>query len=165
VAPADFEELCELSYTRVAKAAFLILGDRQEALDVAQEAFSRALERWEEVGSMENPEGWIYRVAVNLSLSTRRRAVRWVKGRIPDRPALEPEPSDPALAQALSRLTPAQRAAVVLRFYSDLSIADTALALNKRPGTVRALTAQGVSRLRDDLGPTWLEEHDEQPIP
>jgi RNA polymerase sigma factor (sigma-70 family) len=164
VAPADFEELCELSYTRVAKAAYLILGDRQEALDVAQEAFSRALERWPEVGSMENPQGWLYRVAVNLSLSTRRRAVRWVKGRIPDNPAPESEPSDPNLAKALSRLTLAQRAAVVLRFYSDLSIADTAQMLNKRPGTVRALTAQAISRLRKDLGPNWLEVQDEQPV-
>jgi RNA polymerase sigma factor (sigma-70 family) len=165
VVPTDFEELCEFSYTRVAKAAYLILGDRQEAQDVAQEAFSRALERWPEVGSMENPQGWLYRVAVNLSLSTRRRAVRWVKGRIPDSAAVESEPSDPGLAKALSRLTPAQRAAVVLRFYSDLSVADTAQVLNKRPGTVRALTAQAISRLRDDLGPTWLEVHDEQSIP
>jgi RNA polymerase sigma factor (sigma-70 family) len=164
VAPTGFVELCELSYTRVAKAAYLILGDPQEALDVAQETFSRALERWPEVRSMENPQGWLYRVAVNLSLSTRRRAVRWVKGRIPDRPALEPEPSDPALAKALSRLTPAQRATVVLRFFSDLSVADTAQVLAKRPGTVRALTAQAISRLREDLGPTWLEVHDEQPV-
>jgi DNA-directed RNA polymerase specialized sigma24 family protein len=63
------------------------------------------------------------------------------------------------------RLTSAQRAAIVLRFYLDLSIEDTATALHKRPGTVRALTAQGIARLRGELGPEWLEEDDEQIVP
>jgi RNA polymerase sigma factor (sigma-70 family) len=165
VTTVDFEELCELSYGKVANAAYLILGDRQEALDVAQETFSRALEHWAEVGSMQNPQGWLYRVAVNLSLSIRRRAVRWARERMVDRGMADPEPKDPALARALSRLTPAQRTVVVLRFYSDLSVADTALVLAKRPGTIRALTAQAITRLRDDLGQTWLEVRDEQPIP
>ena len=161
----SFEELCEGSYATVVKAAYLIVGDRQEAMDVAQETFARAFERWSLVGSMENPQGWLYRVAVNLSLSTRRRTIRWVRGHIPDRGAPESAPSDPLLARALARLTPAQRAAVVLRFYVDLSVTDTAEALGNRRGTVRALTTQAISRLRDDLGPEWLEEHDEQAIP
>src|SRR4029079_12753434 len=61
--------------------------------------------------------------------------------------------ADPALAQALRRLSPAQRAAIVSRFYLDLSVDDSAQILGKRPGTVRALTAQGVARLREELGP------------
>ena len=48
-------------------------------------------------------------------------------------------------------ITPQQRAVIALRFYLDWSIEDVATALNKRPGTVRALTAQGVKRLRDAL--------------
>jgi DNA-directed RNA polymerase specialized sigma24 family protein len=70
-------------------------------------------------------------------------------------------PNDPGIRTALAGLPPAQRAAVVLRFYLDLSIDDTAQVLGKRPGTVRALTSQGVARLREDLGATWLEVHDE----
>ena len=62
---------------------------------------------------------------------------------------------------ALASLAPAQRAAVVLRFYLDMSIEDTAKALRKRPGTVRALTAQGIARLRDRLGEGWMEVRDE----
>jgi DNA-directed RNA polymerase specialized sigma24 family protein len=53
-------------------------------------------------------------------------------------------------------------AAVVLRFYLDLSIDSTAEALGKSPGTVRALTSQGIARLREDLGPSWLEERDDE---
>jgi RNA polymerase sigma-70 factor, ECF subfamily len=73
---ADFEGLCESTYDRVARAAFLILGDRDEARDVAQETFARAFARWSYVRAMDNPEAWLYRVAVNLSLSWRKRAVR-----------------------------------------------------------------------------------------
>jgi RNA polymerase sigma-70 factor, ECF subfamily len=161
---ADFEAICETTYEPVANAAFLILGDRQEALDITQEAFSRALERWSQVQDMTNPQGWIYRVAINLALS-RRRGLRRFSNRLPDQSASSHEMSDPALTGALMRLTPAQRTAIVLRFYLDLSIEDTATALRKRPGTVRALTAQGISRLRRDLGPEWLEEDDEQIVP
>lgn len=161
MADTDFEELCRIAYERVANAAYLILGSRQDALDVAQETFSRALERWPQVRAMENPRGWLHRVAVNLSLSKRRRAVRWLIGEMPDRAQPQSEPSDPGLAMALSHLTNAQRTAVVLRFYLDLSIDATAEVLGKRPGTVRALTSQAVARLREDLGPGWLDEHGE----
>lgn len=161
---ADFEGLCDSTYERVANAAFLILGNHEEALDVAQETFSRAFERWEQVRMMENPEGWLYQVAVNLSLSSRRKTRRRFLGQAPDRAAPHAEPSDPELARALGRLSPAQRTAVVLRFYLDLSIESTAQALHKQPGTIRALTSQGIARLREDLGPNWLEDEDEQSI-
>jgi RNA polymerase sigma factor (sigma-70 family) len=161
---ADFEAICETTYEPVANAAFLIVGDRQEALDITQEAFARALERWSQVRVMSNPQGWVYRVAVNLALS-RRRGFRRLSNRVPDRAASSQEPNDPSLTASLMRLTPAQRAAIVLRFYLDLSIEDTATALGKRPGTVRALTSQGIARLRSELGPEWVEEDDEQIAP
>ena len=161
---ADFEAICETTYEPVANATFLIVGDRQVALDITQEAFSRALERWPQVQGMSNPQGWIYRVAINLALS-HRRGLRRFSNRVPDQAASNQEPTDPALTGALMRLTPAQRTAIVLRFYLDLSIEDTASVLHKRPGTVRALTSQGIARLRRELGPEWLEEDDEQIVP
>jgi RNA polymerase sigma-70 factor (ECF subfamily) len=161
---ADFESICEKTYEPVANAAFLIVGDRQEALDITQEAFSRALERWPQIQGMVNPQGWIYRVAVNLALSHMRRLRRFAT-HVPDRAAPAQEPADPALRGALMRLSPAQRAVVALRFYLDLSVDETAAVLRKRPGTVRALTAQGIARLRAELGPGWLEEDDEQIVP
>jgi RNA polymerase sigma-70 factor (ECF subfamily) len=161
---ADFEAICETTYEPVAAATFLIVGDRQEALDITQEAFSRALERWSQVQQMSNPQGWLYRVAVNLALSHKRRLRRFAT-RVPDRGEPAQEPTDPALHEALIRLPPAQRAAVVLRYYLDQSIDETASVLHKRPGTVRALTAQGIAQLRRDLGPEWLEEDDEQIVP
>jgi RNA polymerase sigma factor (sigma-70 family) len=156
---SSFEEMCRRHYTEVVRVAFLVTGDGQEALDVAQETFARAYERWGQVSTMENPVGWLMRVATNLSLSHRR----WSLRRAPPsahEPATDVQ-GDPGVSAALATLTPSQRAAVVLRFYLDLSIEDTARTLGKRPGTVRALTSQGVARLREQLGDSWMEVRDE----
>ncbi|MGH2739918.1 MAG: SigE family RNA polymerase sigma factor [Actinomycetota bacterium] len=147
-----FERLCRDEYPRIVRAAYLITGDREEAADVAQEAFARAYERWKTVASLDRPGAWVQRVAVNLSISWRRRR-KWIS-REP-LPTLEAPAEDRNAAleviDALRFLTPAQRAAVVLRYYADQSVEDTAKALGKKPGTVRALTSQGVARLREFL--------------
>lgn len=154
-----YERLCEDHYSDVVRVAFLITGDRQEALDIAQETFTRAFERWRQVAGMENQVGWLVRVASNQAISRQRRLTRRVRHE--PSPGMETDGPDPALASALRRLTPSQRAVVVLRYYLDLSIETTAETLGKRPGTVRALSAQGVARLRDELGATWLEVRDD----
>jgi RNA polymerase sigma factor (sigma-70 family) len=149
--------------TGTISAAYLITGDRQEALDVAQEAFTRAYARWRQVSAMANPEGWLYRVVANLAISERRRrSKRPVVSA--DESVSNPLPVDPELRAALLVLTPAQRTVVVMRFYLDWSIAEVASSLGKRQGTVRALTAQGIARLRDHLGSDFLMEGDDEPI-
>ena len=147
---ADFETLCETTYEPVANATFLIVGDRHEALDITQEAFSRALERWEKVSGMSNPQGWVFRVAVNLALSRRRAVRRLVRG-VPEQPVPQADAPDPALAEGLNRLSPAQRAAIVSRFYLDLSVEDSARVLGKRPGAVRTAAHRGLRRLAERL--------------
>lgn len=145
----DFEQLWRAHFGSVARTAFLIVGDAEEASDIAQEAFVRALQHWRKVGKLEKPEGWVHRVATNLALSWRRRKAPVAPQRRASEPAIEP--LDDELLAALMSITPQQRAVIALRFYLDWSIEDVATALNKRPGTVRALTAQGVKRLRDAL--------------
>jgi RNA polymerase sigma-70 factor, ECF subfamily len=149
----SFDRFCRDHHTSIVRTVFLITGDRQEAEDLAQEAFARAFERWKSVATLERPEAWVQRVAANLAVSWWRRAM--VRRRAPvARPGLvePPELPDLELRRAILQLSPAQRAAIVLRFYADRSIDDVAEALGKRPGTVRALTAQGVARLRVLLG-------------
>ena len=153
---ADFEGLCRTQYGPLTRAAFLIVGDREEAMDIAQETLARALERWDQVQKMENQVGWLYRVATNQAISHRRRR----RTRSTTEPFTNDEPSDPVLARALATLTPSQRAVIVLRFYLDRSVDETAEILSKAPGTVKALTSQGLSRLRDELGESWLEVSD-----
>jgi RNA polymerase sigma factor (sigma-70 family) len=155
-----FELLCRDEYAAVVRTAWLITGDREESLDLAQEAFARAYERWRTVSAMDRPGGWLQRVTANLAISSRRRR------KVAERHALEvgaiaPAPREPddELDRALASLTRAQRAAVVLRYYADQSVEQTAAALGKRPGTVRALTSQALARLRLTVTPE--EIHDE----
>jgi RNA polymerase sigma factor (sigma-70 family) len=147
----DFERLCRLEYERVVRTAYWMTGDRQEALDLAQEAFARACEWWGTVGRMDRPDSWVQRVVVNLALSAGRRGglVPRLRSRIVETASPPPEAPDPELRRALLSLTPAQRAVIVLRFYADRSVADVADDLGKQPGTVRALTSQGLTRLRE----------------
>ena len=156
----DFEGFCRLEYARVVRLAYWMTGDHQESLDLAQEAFARAYERWRSVSSMGRPDAWVQRVAVNLALSARRRRrlLPRLRAQAPDAMTPEPEAPDPELRRALLALTPAQRSAVVLRFYADRSVDETARDLDKRPGTVRALTSQGLSRLREFLSTEGIED-------
>jgi RNA polymerase sigma-70 factor (sigma-E family) len=156
-----FDRLCRDEYASVVRTAYLITGDREEATDLAQEAFARAYERWKSVSRMDRPGGWLQRVVANLAISWRRRRRAVPEDRIDDRSAgvADPEGSDLDLMEALSSLTPGQRAAIVLRYYADQPVAAVARALGKRPGTVRALTSQGLARLREFMAQE--EEEDE----
>jgi RNA polymerase sigma-70 factor (ECF subfamily) len=147
-----FEALWREEYARVFRTAVLVTGDRQEAADVTQEAFARAYERWRTVSRADNPGAWVQRVAVNLALTWRRRQ-RLRARELALQPSVEPQPDlpDPELFAALRALPAQQRAAVVLRHWLDLSIEETARTLGKRPGTVKALTSQGLANLRRRL--------------
>lgn len=141
---------------RLVGALHLYTGDRHLAYELAQEALARACRDWEKVARMDAPQAWVYRVAMNLASShfRRRRAERRAQGRM----ALERPPPDSdvavrvAVREAIAELTSRQRQAVVLRYYGDLSVAETGKAMGCRPGTVRALTAQGLDGLRRHLG-------------
>jgi RNA polymerase sigma-70 factor (ECF subfamily) len=145
-----FERFCHDEYAGVVRAAYLVTGDRQEALDLAQEAFARAYERWRAVSGYQEPAAWVRRVAINLAISWRRHERVRASTPVPRRDDVlqQPDLPDPELLEALHALTAAQRAVIVLRFYADRSIEDVARDLHKRPGTVRALTSQALTRLR-----------------
>jgi RNA polymerase sigma-70 factor (sigma-E family) len=144
-----FEDFYRREWPAVFRAAYALSRDRESARELAQEAFARAFERWRSVGAMERPGGWTQRVVVNLAMTWRRRQ-RLVRERQPrGRAATEgPQETIPVIVAALRALPPEQRAVVVLRYYADLSIDETANALGKPPGTVRSLAAQGLARLR-----------------
>ncbi len=158
-----FEALCRAEYAQVARTAYLITGDREEARDLVQEAFARAYERWGYVSKLERPGAWVQRVVSNLAISHQRRErIRSRAARPIGHVVSDPtEPTDPALMEGLRALPPAQRAAVVLRYFAALSVHETAAALGKREGTVRALTSQGLHTLRRHLQVTERNEHDE----
>ena len=159
-----FEQLCRDEYANLVRTAYFITGDREEALDIAQETLARAYERWKVVSALDRPGAWLQRVAGNLSLSWRRR--QRVRARHRSTPVVrrveETDVPDPTVLEALGSLTPAQRAAVVLRYLADLPVAEVARALSKRPGTVRALTSQGLARLRLRLADDPSQEYQDE---
>src|SRR3990170_2031401 len=74
-APVDFESFFQEHRTRLYGALWLVARDRHEAEEVAQDAFVRVWERWDRVGVMEDPAGYLYRTGLNLLRNRRRHAV------------------------------------------------------------------------------------------
>jgi RNA polymerase sigma factor (sigma-70 family) len=153
-APADFVarfgELFGVAY----RASYPILGSREEAEDVAQEALARLLARPRPVPDAAQVP-WVARVATNLAIDRWRRVAR-ARSRQPSPLAHTPlEVRRADLVRALRALPQRQREAIVLRHLLDLSERDTATALGCTAGTVKSTTARGLDRLRELLGPEW----------
>lgn len=153
--PPGVVAFCRSVHPRLAGSLTLHCGDRGVAEEVAQEALARAWERWAAVSAMDSPERWVYRVAFNLATSRgrRRSAERRARQRLAARPAVGVPDRDDALAvrAAVASLPPRQRAAVVLRYFADLPVADVAEVLGCAEGTVKSLTSHAIAALRDRL--------------
>jgi RNA polymerase sigma factor (sigma-70 family) len=157
-------EFCEREFPHLVGAVALYCGDVAVAEEIAQEALARACRYWPRVSQYDAPGAWARRVALNLASShLRRRALeRRARARLAARTPDAYEGSDVADAvtvrRAVSSLPPRQRLALVLRYYADLSVADTAAQMRCAEGTVKALTAQGIAALRATLNDSLIEE-------
>ena|SRR5687767_6230310 len=148
-------------YPRLARAMFAYTGDREVACEVAQEAMARSWSHWARVARFANPAAWTCRVAMNLANS------KWRRRLLARHVAAEGSTNEAAVdidvgmrlavRQAVAELPRRQRTAVVLRYFVDLSVEDVARLMRCRPGTVTALTAQAIGRLRACAA---LTEHD-----
>src|ERR687896_333696 len=108
-----FEDFFELHYVRLFRALWLIARDRAEAEDVMQDAFLRLWERWDRVSALEDPAGYLYRTAMNVLRSRRRRALVAIRRAVIEpsaRDELEAVESWDVVRRALASLTPRQRA-------------------------------------------------------
>lgn len=150
-----FAELVEASWGSLYRTAYLLVGRRGEAEDLVQDALARTYASWSKVRDLDAAPGYAHRVLVNTATSWFRKR-SWREERPTDvvpETGLEHDASlRPTVLDALSRLAPRQRAVVVLRFYEDLSVAQTADALGISPGTVKSQTSDALDRLRDLLG-------------
>ena len=143
--PPSFEAFFEDEKERLLRVLSVITGSRGEAEDLAQEAFTRVFERWEAVGQMEDPAGYLHRTAMNLFRSQYRRAqiaLRRVVSLAPERDVFEAVEERDVATQALARLTPRQRAALVLTEALDYSGEEAGRLLGVKASTVWALTHQ-----------------------
>ena len=143
----DFERWYEREHPRVLAAMTLVAGDIDVARDATDEAFARALDKWERVSAMARAGGWTYRVALNLVRRRMRRAAleRRLLARQPA-PLTLPEPAM-ELWHLVRSLPERQRRAVVLRYVADLPEAEIAEAMGVARGTVAATLAVARTRL------------------
>ena len=152
VRPAlSFEAFYMANERRLFRALYVLTGDRHEAEDLAQLAFCKVWERWDKVARLDDPVGYLFRIAFNAHHSATRRAVRAARRAfdvvIHSAPTPGPEPADLAadrdhVARALQQLTPRQREALVLTQLLDRDVADAARIMRIRPATVRVLVSQ-----------------------
>jgi RNA polymerase sigma-70 factor (ECF subfamily) len=143
--PVTFEGFFEDQKERLLRIMSVITGSRAEAEDLAQEAFTRVFERWETVGAMEDPAGYLHRTAMNLFRNQYRRArmaIARTVGLGPEKDVFKPVDDRDAAARALSSLTPRQRAAIVLTEALGYSGEETGRLLGIKASTVWALTHQ-----------------------
>lgn len=138
------------------RLAFLLTGDRALAEDLVQDAFARLIGRLRHLRDPNAFGAYLRRTIVNLATShfRHRRVERAYLERAATSPAVQANPNedlDEAMHTALLRLPQRQRAAIVLRFYEDLSDVQTAAILNCSPGTVRSLVSRGMTTLRQTL--------------
>jgi RNA polymerase sigma-70 factor (sigma-E family) len=133
-------------------AVLLLGGDRHGAEDLLQTALLRLARHWGKAAG--NPEPYVRRILVNLAIdSTRNRRRRVAETSWPEglEPAVQDASSDDGLLEVLHDLPPQQRATVVLRFWDDCSVAQTAELLGCSEGTVKSNTSRALARLRDSL--------------
>jgi RNA polymerase sigma-70 factor (sigma-E family) len=138
------------------RLAFLLTGDRALAEDLVQDAFVRLVGRLRHLREPDAFWAYLRRTIVNLATSHFRH--RRVERAYLERQAAAPTATtndndelDESMHQVLLGLPQRQRAAIVLRFYEDLSDVQTAAVLGCSPGTVRSLVSRGMQTLRETL--------------
>lgn len=155
---ARLGELYARHLPEAARLAYLLTGDRHSAEELVQDAFVRAFGRFRDLRDPASFSPYLRRTLVNLSNSRfrRLRTEREYARRHRVQPADASMPDIALRAELwglLQRLPPRQRAAIVLRFYEDLSEAATADVLRCSKGTVKSLVSRGLARLRSEVTP------------
>jgi RNA polymerase sigma-70 factor (ECF subfamily) len=157
-AVTTFEALFRTEYPRVVAAVRWVAADDGAAQEAAQEAFCRALERWDRVSRHDHPGAWVQVTALRFAVHHRRRDEK----RRSLAPAWSPPPDlatvDLDVIEAVAALPAGQRAAVVLHHLLDLSVDDAAAVLGVRAGTVKTQLHRARLRLADALGEARPEE-------
>jgi len=146
----DLEAELVAAYPHLVRRLTIIVRDTEEAKDLAQGAFTRALERRAKFRGGD-ARAWLYTIGIRLALNELRRRRRLVT--LGDQH--EPEwamSSEPDLWIALAKLGPQQRAAIVLHVLDGLTYAQIGGMLGVRPGTVGSWISRGKERLRALLG-------------
>lgn len=155
VVSLDFARWYESTADGLTRRVSAAVGDQLLGREAAAEAFARAYERWPRVSNMESPEGWVYRVAVNICRRSWQQRMLESRALARMLPAAIGDVGDhhhDDVYRACRRLPPRMRTAIRLRYWDDLTECQVADRMGISPGTVSALLSTGRSRLRRALG-------------
>lgn len=154
----EFSRYAKEARPALRRAAYLLSSDWHEAEDLVQRALIAIHRRWDSIERRDQMAGYARAVMLRLLISD-RRAHRWTREVLHDLPP-EPDPGpDPyayvldrlVLMNALAALGPRQREAVVLRYWEDRSVEETACVMGSEGSTVRSQTVRALAALRAAL--------------
>ena len=137
------------------RVAFLLTGERGQAEDLLQNALERTYQHWSRVRAAGNPDAYVRRIMVNLA-NDRWRAKRHVIEQCLDTAVMPPDFTSQAdltesrdlILRSLRALPPRMRTVLVLRYFEELSEAETAAALDCSVGAIKSQTSRGLAKLR-----------------
>jgi RNA polymerase sigma-70 factor (sigma-E family) len=149
----ELREFVSARGAALSRAAYLLTGDHQAAEDLVQDTYLVLVRRWQKSGVVD-PEAYVRRILYSRFVDgrRRRRLVELPSASPPDRAGADEAGSASdrlTLRAALVRLSPRQRAVLVLRFYEDLTEVQAAAALGVSVNTVKSQTRVALQRLRD----------------
>lgn len=154
---AAFNDYVLARGTALLRIAIMLTGNRADAEDLVQAALAKTYLAWDRIEDRGALDGYVRRAMVNTHISwwRRRRVAEYPTDEVPDQPVLDhagdSEMQD-ALRRAIERLPQRMRAAVVLRYYEDMSEAQIANVLGVSQGTVKSTVSRAVAKLRIDAG-------------
>ena len=145
----SFERRFDELFALAMKPAWRLLGDRQEAENVAAEVLARALVRWNVLADSPSLSGWVVTVSTNLAIGHLRKAKR-LSPLLTARSEQRPFPADDRidLDNALLTISERQRSALVLRYYLDYSDAEIAGQMGISVSSVKTHLQRGRQSLR-----------------
>lgn len=164
--PDGFREFVAARSAALVRSAWLLTGDEAAAQDLVQTALVKTWTRWSRIVRQDAPEAYVRRVMMSTFLSWTRRLSRreLLVELVPERADPRDDVADVELRspvhRALCALPPRQRAVIVLRYFDDLTEAQTATVLGCSVGTVKSQNAKALAKLRESplLRVTWSEE-------
>jgi RNA polymerase sigma-70 factor (sigma-E family) len=166
---AEFTDYASARLPWLRRVAYLLCGDWHRADDLVQSSITQLYAHWHRASRADSIDAYARRTLVNAYLAEQRAG--WARWTIPHwfgsgAPDPEPRPDRTATAaaldldldlrDALTKLPPRQRATVVLRYYCDLSVEQTAQIMGCSTGNVKSQSARGLATLRNLLDPTLI---------
>ena len=150
----SFESMFQAEYASLVRSMYWVVHDREQARDIAQEAFTQLFLRWWRISKYDRPEAWVRRVAIRIAIRTikRERVRRQLEHEFEVAPSQGLIDVDVDVLRAVAQLPGTQRAAVVLFYLEDRPVAEVADILSCSESTAKVHLYRARKRLAELLG-------------